>query len=59
MVQTKGKRIRLTFSEKFRALDMLAEGSSNEDVISAFGVSVRFLRELKKDGPMLRKRLDL
>ena len=38
---------------------MLAEGSSNEDVISKFGVSARFLRKLKKDGPMLRKRLDL
>ena len=59
MVRTKGKRTRLTFSEKFRALDILAEGSSNEDVISTFGVSARFLRKLKEDGSTLRKRLDL
>ena len=59
MTHSKAKRTRLTFSDKFQILDMLATGSSDGEIVSTFGISIRSLRDLKKDGPSLRQRFNL
>ena len=59
MDNSKTERKRLTYAEKFQILDMLARGISNDEIVSTFGVSHRFLRKLKGEGPELRKRFDL